>query len=41
MKYFIYSPTNHFVQLVLTDVGFFKAHLSTSLAPLTSTPYLG
>ena len=28
-------------KLMLTDVGFLKAHLSTSLAPSTSTPYLG
>ena len=38
---FIYSATTHYVQIVLTDVGFLKAHLSTSLSPLTSTPYLG
>ena len=37
---FIYSPTIHYVQLVLTDVRFLKAHLSTSLSPSTSTPYL-
>ena len=41
MRPFIYSPTTHYVQLVLADVGFLKAHLSTSLAPSTSTPYLG
>ena len=40
MRSFIYSPTTHYVQLVLTDVGFLKDHLSTMLAPLTSTPYL-
>jgi len=28
-------------ELVLSDVGFLKAHLSTSLSPSTSTPYLG
>ena len=28
-------------KLVLTDVGFLKAHLSTSLAPSSSSPYLG
>ena len=37
----IYSPTTHYVQLMLTDVGFLKAHLSTSLAPSTSASYLG
>ena len=41
MRSFIYSPTTHYVQLVLTDVGFLKAHLSTSLSPSTSTHYLG
>ena len=40
MRSFIYSPAAHYVQLVLTDVGFLKAHFSTSLAPLTSAPYL-
>ena len=28
-------------ELVLTDVGFLKAHLSISISPSTSTPYLG
>ena len=41
VRSFIYSPTTHYVQLVLTDVGFLKAHLSTSLAPSVSAPYLG
>ena len=38
---FIYSPTTHSVQLVLTNVGFLKAHLSTNIAPSTSSHYLG
>ena len=38
---YIYSPTTHYVQLVLIDVGFLKAHLSTILTPLTLAPYLG
>ena len=41
MRYFFYSPTTHFVQLALNDVGFLKAHLSTSLSPSTSAPHLG
>ena len=38
---FIYSLNAHYVQLVLTDVGFLKAHLSTSLSPSNSAPHLG
>ena len=38
---FIYSPTTHYVQLVLPDVGFLEAHISTSISPSTSAPYLG
>ena len=41
VKSFIYSRTTHYEKLVLTDVGFLKAHLSTSLAPSTSARYLG
>ena len=37
--YFIYSPTTHYVQLMLTDVGFLKAHLSTSFPINLSTLY--
>lgn len=42
MSYFhLYSYQIFLYKLVLTDVGFLKAHLSTSLAPSTSAPYLG
>ena len=41
VRSFIYSPTTHYIQIVLTDVGFLKAHLSTSLSPSTSAHYLG